>query len=374
MSENEIIAWLQKVLAGETPALPASNDQLITDTLQLADWHGVTALIHYKLSEKLNLKEYHAGLNKQLSDKNLQSIAISLLWKQEICKINQFLIDAKINLLFIKGFPLAYTLYPAPHLRIFSDVDILLPDFETTQKAWHILEDMGYIRPKTIGGKYISHQFSCYRPDTSLLPRALDLHWRINNHYYFANALTFDELESSSVPLTGFEPEMRTLSPEYALLFSCMHRIAHTPFGESNRLIWLYDIHLLAGSFNQEQWSCFTGLATEKKLSNVCLDGLLKSRDGFKTRLPENILEILRRQGKNDPVQVDDFTSAWKYHMKNYQTMPGWKERFCLLREYLLPPSEYMLAKYNRRNKLWLPVLHVMRLSGGLTKIFKNRS
>lgn len=372
MSENEIIAWLQKVLGGDTPALPANNDRLITDTLQLADWHGVTALIHHKLSRDNNLVNYPAEFIKQLSARNNQIIAGTMLWTQEMIKLQRSLHAARLKSLLIKGFPLSYTLYPEPHLRLYSDIDILFPDQKSAEKAWNILEKTGYTRKAALSGKYISHQFSCYRTGSSGFSWVLDMHWRINNHYFFANALTFDELNSSSVPLTGLNPEMRTLSPEYALLFACIHRIAHTPYAESNRLVWLYDIHLLAESFNPGQWSRFSELAMEKKLSSISADGLLNSKIRFNTILAENILKFLQFEGANDPIQAVDLSSAWKYHLGNLHTMPGWAERFCFLREHLFPPSEYMLEKYNRQNKLWLPILYVSRFAGGFMKLFKR--
>lgn len=373
MSKNEIIAWLQKVLAGDVPALSRNDGQFITDVLELADWHGVTALIHHKLSAENNLEYYSAEFKRQLTARNKRNIAGILLWKQEITNIYNSLHNANIRLLLVKGFPLSYTLYPEPHLRIYSDIDILFPEYESVERAWNILQETGYTRPVIVSGKYISHQFSCYRTGTSGFSFALDLHWRISNHNFFANALTFDELESSSIPLTGIEQEMRTLSPEYALLFACMHRVAHIPFGEADRLAWLYDIHLLAESFNSGQWTFFSELAKKKDLSSVCRDGLLNSRERFKTKLPEDYLGMLQREGTDDPVQPVSLTSAWKYQLVNFKTMPGWTERVGLLREYLLPPAEYMLAKYKTDKKWLLPYLYIKRIVGGL-KRFLNRN
>ena len=370
VSENEIIAWLQLVLANGTPRLPASNDQFITDTLLLADWHGVTALIHHKLSGNNNPENYPAEFNRQLSARNNRIIAGTLLWKQEMINVQRLLHAAGLKSLLIKGFPLSYILYPEPGLRLYSDIDILFPDLESAEKAWNIVGNTGYTRPVTVSGKYISHQFSCYRTGTSGFTWALDLHWRINNHYFFANALTFDELESSSVPLTGFDPEMRTLSPEYAMLLACLHRIAHTQDHKSDRLIWLYDIHLLASAFSSEQWTVFSELATGKKLSGICLDGLMNCNKRFKTKLPEEIIELFQRQGKNDPIQPDGISSNWKYLLRSIQTMPGWTERCCFLREHLLPPSDYILIKYKTDKKWLLPVLYLRRIVGGIKKLF----
>jgi hypothetical protein len=372
MSESEIITWLQEVLVGNTPALPDNSKQCITDTLELSDWHGVTPLVHYKLSEKDNLNLYPSDLNEQLSARTRQTIAVSLLWKQEIINVHKALEDAKLKFLLIKGFPLAWSLYPAPHLREYSDIDVLFPDYETTMKAWQILEDMDYARPNAISGKYISYQFSCYRAGISDHSCVLDLHWRVNNHYYFASALKFEELEKSSRRIPGFAPNMRTLAPEYALLLACLHRIAHTQDNKSDRLIWLYDIHLLAESFNIEQWNCFSVLATGKKLSSICHDGLMNCKNRFNTRIPEDVIENFVHHGKNDPIQSQSLATNRKYLLTSIQTMPGWTARICFLREHLLPPADYMLKKYNTDKKWLLPVLYVKRIANGIQKLFKT--
>ena len=285
--------------------------------------------------------------------------------------VQETLQAAGLKSLSIKGFPLSYTLYPEPHLRLFSDIDLLFPDHESADKAWNLLAGMGYARPVTTSGKFISHQFSCYRTGTSGFSFALDLHWRVNNHYFFSNALTFEELDSSSIPLPGLAPGMRTLSPVYAMVFACMHRIAHIPDEKSDRLVWLYDIHLLAESFNEDQWSCFIDLAGRKKLSSVCRDGLLAGKKSFNTRLPDDVLEKLQREGTNDPIQPAALTSTWKYQLVNFQAMPGWTERFCMLQEHLFPPADYMLAKYKTSKKWLLPFFYLKRIITGLTKIFK---
>ena len=104
--EQQIIAWLQNVLAGDTPALPDGGGETITAILQQADRHGVTALIFDRLSENKVLESYPATFTRQLNGKTEQSIALHLLWKQEITGIHRSLQDARISPLYFKGFPL----------------------------------------------------------------------------------------------------------------------------------------------------------------------------------------------------------------------------------------------------------------------------
>ena len=370
--EQQIIAWLQNVLAGDTPALPDGGGETITAILQQADRHGVTALIFDRLSENKVLESYPATFTRQLNGKTEQSIALHLLWKQEITGIHRSLQDARISPLYFKGFPLSFNLYRRPHLRQYSDVDILFPDYEMAGKAWSILKARGYARRITISGSYINHQFSCYRHCFADFSWALDLHWRINNHFYFANALPFDELAASSRPVSGLETEIRTVSPEHAMLIACLHRTGHSPDQKSDRLVWLYDIHLYATVFKREQWSGFSELAVRKKLSSVCLDGLLSCKERFNTALPADVLAQLQQHAGSDPVQPADLSTPVKYHWSNFCSLPGPAARCRYLREHLFPDPAYMLDSNNTQNKWLLPWLYIKRSVTGMMKLFRR--
>ncbi|MEE4243753.1 MAG: hypothetical protein V2I36_20005, partial [Desulfopila sp.] len=55
---------------------------------------------------------------------------------------------------------------------------------------------------------------------------------------------------------------------------ACIHRIAHGRGSERNRLIWLYDIHLLWNAMDEEQRAAFIKKALAKKIGAVCADAL----------------------------------------------------------------------------------------------------
>ena len=46
--------------------------------------------------------------------------------------------------------------------------------------------------------------------------------------------------------------------------------------------------------------------------------------------------------------------------------LPGWSSKLDLLREYLAPPGDYLLDRYQRNGRWWIPVLYLKYFFGGL--------
>ncbi len=89
----------------------------------------------------------------------------------------------------------------------------------------------------------------------------------------------------------------------HALLLACMHRGTHRhnpyyvsgePHTGGDRLIWLYDLHLLAESFGEHDWQSFIARADAKGLRGICADGLATAHQCFATNVPEYAFAALR--------------------------------------------------------------------------------
>ena len=175
------------------------------------------------------------------------------------------------------------------------------------------------------------------------MTHVIDLHWRVSNCQMFAEALSYDELAHSSVavpPLGG-----RALGPVHALLLACMHRVVHVtaPYfvddavHYGDRLIWLYDIHLLVSQMPPQELTQFARLALEKRLSTICLDGLKESQRCFATPLPEDIIEVLSKGGAPEPSAR--FLDPGRLHhlVTDIRSLSNWRDRLHLAKEHLFP-------------------------------------
>jgi len=130
------------------------------------------------------------------------------------------------------------------------------------------------------------------------------VYWKLNNSQYLANIISFDELAEESIAVKGLGEHARSPCLEHMLLHACLHRFAHIKDGEANRLIWLYDIYLIANSLEKNQWNRFTDWAVEKKICNICVDGLKRTKSLFPASIPPSVLETLQEKGADEDVSM----------------------------------------------------------------------
>ena len=115
-----------------------------------------------------------------------------------------------------------------------------------------------------MAGDLIIHELGCYKTSGGGFTHALDVHWRLNNAALLSERFTFAELAAAAVPIPALGPHAQGLGSVHALLLACMHRVAHLPEGNADRLIWLYDIHLLAQHLIDQQWQEIVILTEER--------------------------------------------------------------------------------------------------------------
>jgi hypothetical protein len=353
-------------LRGESVAWPSDTPAFVKAVLDTAAEHGVTTL----LSRTSTIQLWPDALRLSLRAASRREAAIEAVRRTELVAVLDALAHAGIRTLLLKGAQLAYTCYPQPWLRPRLDTDLLVaPDDRT--RADEILRGLGY-RPGThFSGDLVTHQFRYERSIRYGFTDAVDLHWRIANPHMFADTLTFEELAKCSKPIDALGPNALGPSDAHALLLACIHRVAH--HDNSDRLIWLYDIHLLAGSMSAETRATVAEAATAKALRAVCASGIELAQHRFATALPQGWTEQLEtdnraseptamflRSGRN---KVDDLFS-------DLQMLDGWQPRMKLLREHLFPPVAYIRHAYGLANPVWIPLGYAHRIVTGFGKWF----
>ena len=360
--------WLLAALRGESPAWPAAAAReegfFAGELLRLAQQQGVAALLHHRLYRSTAWAALPSAFSEPLQHQSRQAAAGELLRQHEVMRVLERLQQHGIQPLLLKGTALAYSLYPQPHLRTRCDSDLLFASREEAEGAWRVLAQLGYQRPNTISGELVSYQFSCTRRRNDGIGQALDLHWRINNQQHLAQVFDYHELRSAAHPLPQLSPHARTLSHPHALLLACVHRIAHQPEGMGNRLIWLYDIHLLMQQLDTRQWESLFQLARDKQLLSATLDGIRQTHHSFASPLPAGYHTLHPPPG--ECFTPSSARSRWRIEIANFRAAGTWQQRLRLLREHLFPSADYMLQKYHTRNRYLLPLLYLRRLIGRL--------
>jgi hypothetical protein len=239
---------------------------------------------------------------------------------------------------------------------------------------------LGFELGTGVSGEFISYQASYTLAAVDTGTHSIDLHWRINNSELLSRLFSYDELLKHVIPLSKLCPDALGLSPVYALLLASMHRATHkqnpyyvdgVAYYSADRLIWLYDVHLLAESLSSAQWHDVVRLAREKGLCATCLDGIERARARFHTRCPDFVLAGLAGSGAKERAATYLNASKLRQQWMDFRALDGFASQLRFLRELFFPPVAYMRTKYPQAQPGWLPVFYARRAFDGLLRRIK---
>ena len=297
----------------------------------------------------------------------------SLLRQRVLQRVVDAFAAAETRMLLIKGVGLAYTVYREPHLRPAGDIDLFIAH-ESLQAAEAALASAGFARDLEPDTEAASMQRHYIRRDGFGTPYMVDLHWRISNRQIFAGALTFDEAWNASQPVRRLGPAARTLGTADALLLACIHRIAH--HHDDPHLIWIWDIHLLAGAMTGTDVDGLAVRAARSDMRAVVARGFELSRERFGTAVDQRLLLALQGSGAIEASAgfVGRPMRQVELVLSDLTTMTTVGERARLLREHLFPSLAYMGGKYPACPRLLLPLAYLHRIACGAPKWFRRVS
>lgn len=294
-------------------------------------------------------------------------VARDLLRRHHLERLLQELGARDLPCLLLKGEALARGVYPTPGTRTRSDIDLFIRIADILAVK-DLVEAMGY---RVFPPIFKSHQFTVMRQDDASGSVRFDVHWRILNDPRFARSLSFEEAFSRSVPLADPAPA-RMLCSEDALLVACMHRFGSTRH-DPDRLIWIADIHALASSMDRDALARFAGRTVEKQVQRECLDGLRRAQACFLTPLPGELLNQMS-MGEGGRSGAGSFArSQLGLLLHDWRELPDRAARFGLLKELFLPSGQHLLRKYRKSSKLWLPLLYLRQIVGGIYERLRLR-
>jgi Uncharacterised nucleotidyltransferase len=189
--------------------------------------------------------------------------------------------------------------------------------------------------------------------------------------------LTCEEILPRAVPVPALGPSAMALGNVDALLLACIHPVMH--HRNEERLLWVYDIHLLAARLTLVEFEELVRLARTKKVAEVCARGLQLAEAMFGTPVPRQVLAELDHHGQDEP-SADYLASERRWHhetIASLRALPRFGQRVRFVREVLLPSSHYMLGAYGLRGKSFgpwlLPALYVHRNLRGVWKILAGK-
>jgi hypothetical protein len=382
-------ALLSAVLRGEATSWPSTGDDAAPRFLEAAGRHGVLPLVARQLRRGILTKAPEI-VQEALARGAVRQAAVEQRLAAEARRVMEALADAGVPSLLMKGTALAYTHYPHPCLRPRADTDLLVQRGDVAT-ASRMLETLDYEALNVAQGELVLHQRSYARTDRLGVRHIYDVHWKIAAPKIVADLVRWDELHARARPVPALGDHARALGDAHALLLACVHRLAH--HYDSDSLIWLYDIHLLAASLDETQVRQFMRLTAAEAAGSMCARSLALAHERFGTALPAELASLVDSGSSRTRVgsglsrtlqRADD--PAGRFHRRtrmidvlvsDLKALPGWRQRLRLLREHLFPPADYMRRRYGgfgTRHRtfgidwLLLPALYAHRCVTGAWK------
>ena len=344
---------------------PVKKPESLTDDniIERLDHHGVTMVA-------LQANVLSPSINQALQARKALAAASSELKTQTLIKVfNRFNKAGLAKCLLFKGTALAHTHYPEPWVRPSSDSDCLIsPDDRLKfEKAFQKLK---FKKLFAIEGELVSYQSTYSRVLTGEVALNIDLHWRINNRQILAKAYDLIELSERGTSIASLNHCVLLPSAVDSIIISSLHRLGH--HANDERLIWLYDIHLLANSLNEDDWEELCLLCEDKKLAAITLDALATCNDLLGTHIPEESHEVLKklaRRGEPSKVFLQRQLSEWQTFKQDIKALDGITSKAQLIKEHAFPNRDYIEEQMGTDNLL---KGHGKRLFRGMKRAIKK--
>ena len=325
--------------------------------------HGVEALLFYRLQALGALNAFRCDFSAHLRRQATVAIATHAQQQDAAATLLTALSNSGINAVVLKGAALAYRGYPAPWTRPRSDLDLLIAP-QTSEAAIQCLEREGFFAAGSSSRRALFTQSQHVRPDGKL---SVDLHWDIANHAVFRGALTHDELLRDSVHIPELGAEARGPSDIHALLHACIHRASH--WQEPERLIWLYDIYVLAERLTPSGWEEFHRLAHERNMTTIASRALQTMTSAFTSSAASRIPMLVDDTEPSSAFLRPGF-SHFKEFLAHLRHTPGIRGRIEWLRELALPSRQFMRHAHGADTTSRLCWAYARRGWSGLRQLF----
>lgn len=340
---------------------------------EVAREHGIHLLIAERIWQRGQLNDCRVMLRDRLASALRNQLAVEEIARQELRSVLSAMAGAGLAPLLFKGTALAFTHYPDPALRPRIDTDLMI-DTSQIHSAGAILERLGYRPHPFTSGELVMYQTPYSKSDGRGVRHTIDVHWKISNPQVFASAFPIEELRMHAVRLPALGPAAHAVGSVHALMLACIHRVAH--HGDEERLIWIYDIHLVAERLSATEQKEFVDLAEAKQLAMVCADGLAVAQQTFRGDGTASVLARLNPQAtsrrEHSGIYVTRKMRKVDVLLSDLTVLQGWGPRMKLLIEHLFPPPSYIRQLYGVSNGALLPLFYLWRIARGATEWWRH--
>jgi hypothetical protein len=337
--------------------------------------HDLHLLVGWTLRTAGMLDEWPPAFTDAFRTAEREAVAVDCAREADLVNLLAALDAAGVRVMPFKGAALSYTHYPAPHVRPRGDTDILVP-IEDLPKTHRVLAALGYVRPPEVSGELVSYQCHYHRRDHLGITHTYDVHWRISNVQSLSNRLAFDELWNGRVPVRSLGLPAVTPNAVHSLMLALVHRAGH--HHGSRRLLWLYDLHVIAGGLTAGEWIALQELSDARSLGEIARHGLLAAQEWFGPAGADRLVSGTDRQMEDARIAAAaSDRRRWSHAgvlRSDLRALPDWRARARLLQEHLFPSVMYMRARYGVQSNVLIPALYLWRIIRGAPKWLSTRA
>lgn len=314
--------------------LRAGNLQELIDE---ADREGVEGLLVYAIGP---------GVDPRVDAERRRLALREGVAHDELVRVVAAFSDAGIRAAILKGSALAYTHYPEPWTRPRFDLDLLV-DREHRDRSREIMRALGYREGRPMSSRWLMQQDAWKRP-VGADRLDVDVHFELTNRQFFAGKLRVDELLSRAVPAPFAGSSAWQLDPADALIYACVHRVAH--HSQEARLIWHADIARQAAALDAARVATFVDRARHAGLACIAAQELRIASalwDNRSGALAPEVVRDLSVAGRQEAAAA--FLSGGRGPAGDLwldlKSLTRWRDRAGLVGELLFPTREYMLRQ-----------------------------
>ncbi len=257
------------------------SHQEIIDQTDLSDIHFVSAAVQERVDlllwERVDSTKDNdfTGLMVRQKEYALWHLRI----KNALSQILTALDEAKLPVLVMRGQALAETLYRQPYTRPQSDIDLIFEPAHALQ-AKQVLWDIGFRPDSVYASMFVRGDIQV---DVHTEPLGIE---RIQAWQYLTPLRAKDFFKYAQEGELAGEKAL-LLQPRVNLPYLCFHALKHS----FERLVWLYDIALLANDITaKHQWDEVVQGIEDYKLERPCFYALSYAKAHLGADVPEGIL------------------------------------------------------------------------------------
>jgi putative nucleotidyltransferase-like protein len=364
--------FLARALAAPEQTIPPAAAD-VEEIVAAASAHRVLVLLGSLLRRAGKLEAWAPAFADGFLAAERAAVAFDCVRHVETASILAALADRGVRALVFKGAAVARRYYAASHLRPHTDTDLLVSQ-DDLAAVDGVFARRGFARQRETSGRLVSYQQHFGKRDRHGVFHAFDVHVKISNRHALADRVSFDELWSRRVPLPAFGTAGATVATPDALLLALVHRAGHHP--GSRDLLWIYDLHVLAGALTGDEERRFEELARARGLRSIACDGLQLAAGllggAAADRLARSLAVRLSETDEVAPIAAG--SSETDLLRLDLRALATWRERGRLVREHLFPAPGYMRGKYGVESTLLLPALYAWRVVAGAPRWLRRRS